>query len=192
MRMSPGDKSADNALMVSPTTAAGTMSQMARGGASLATSSLRVPAPHGTLLHEPLDGFRLRIVDHAGVACLHQTPRHTGSHTPQADHAELHRLTSEMPGNTQTRPAAARMSIASRFCTGSGGIQRITRVPGRRHPPPARVSMDLKLPVPAHDGRMRDRPALSTWRSGSARTDGLSCTHPTTASCYPGTGSRSS
>ena len=76
--------------MVASTTAAGTISQMARGFCSLATKSSSEAGAGGAFAGKLLHGVRAAIVDDAFVAILLQAPHHVGAHSAQTDHAELH------------------------------------------------------------------------------------------------------
>ena len=76
--------------MVLSTTAAGTISQTARGFSSFFTRSASEEAPDRFLLGQLLDRFGRPVEDHALMASLEQPPHHVGAHPAESDHSELH------------------------------------------------------------------------------------------------------
>ena len=46
----------------------------------------------GAFSYEGIHGLRRSIVHHAGVSTPHEAPHHVGTHAPETDHAELHRV----------------------------------------------------------------------------------------------------
>ena len=76
--------------MVLSTTAAGTISQTARGLSSFFTKSASEGGPRRFLLDQFLDRVGRPVEDHAVMASLEKPPHHVGAHPAQADHSELH------------------------------------------------------------------------------------------------------
>ena len=76
--------------MVLSTTAAGTISQTARGFASFFTKSASDDAPTAFSFASSCDRLRRHVEDHALVAAPDQPPHHVRAHPAQADHSELH------------------------------------------------------------------------------------------------------
>ncbi len=91
MTMSPGASCATSRASSSSTSAAGTIIQIARGGAIFATSSCSEAAPIAPSPCEQRDGGGLNVVDDAVVALLQQAPHHARPHSSETDHSELHR-----------------------------------------------------------------------------------------------------
>ena len=78
--------------MVSSTTAAGTISQTARGLASFLTKSASEDAPTAFSLASSCHGLRRHVEDDAFVAALDEPAHHVRTHPAEADHSQLHRL----------------------------------------------------------------------------------------------------
>ena len=76
--------------MVLSTTAAGTISQTARGLSSFFTRSASDEAPTAFSLGQLLDRLRRPVEDHALMAALEKPPHHVGAHPAQSDHSQLH------------------------------------------------------------------------------------------------------
>ena len=76
--------------MVLSTTAAGTISQTARGFASFFTKSASDEAPTAFSLASSSTAFGDTVEDHALVAALDEPPHHVRAHRPEPDHSELH------------------------------------------------------------------------------------------------------
>ena len=76
--------------MVLSTTAAGTISQTARGFSSFFTKSASDEAPTAFSSHQLLDRLRRHVEDHALMAACEQPPHHVGAHAAKSDHSELH------------------------------------------------------------------------------------------------------
>ena len=72
------------------TTAAGTMSQMARGFGKLLDEVGKRGRAGGFLLGEFFDGLGEHVEDDAFVATSDQAAHHVGAHPAEADHSELH------------------------------------------------------------------------------------------------------
>ena len=84
-RLQQGQQSA----MVLSTTAAGTISQTARGCSSFLTKSASEAAPAAFSLTNS-SRFRRAVKDDAFMAALQQPAHHVGAHPSQTDHPELH------------------------------------------------------------------------------------------------------
>ena len=78
--------------MVLSTTAAGTISQTARGLASFLTKSASEAAPTAFSFDQLRHRLRRHVEDHAFVAALQQAAHHVRAHPAEADHSELHVL----------------------------------------------------------------------------------------------------
>ena len=76
--------------MVLSTTAAGTISQIARGFASFFTKSASEEAPTAFSLAKSLTACGDAVKNDALMSVLDQAAHHVGAHPAQADHAELH------------------------------------------------------------------------------------------------------
>ena len=91
--MSPFSSSGTGRRCVWSTTAAGTISQTARGFSSFFTRSASDEAPDRLLLGQVLHHLRRPVEDHALMTTRDQPPHHVRAHAPQSDHSELHSLT---------------------------------------------------------------------------------------------------
>ena len=76
--------------MVLSTTAAGTISQTARGFSNFLTRSASEEDPVARLLGHLIDRVGRHVEDDAIVAALQEAPHHIGAHPAEADHSELH------------------------------------------------------------------------------------------------------
>ena len=76
--------------MVLSTTAAGTISQTARGFVELLHEVRERGGADRLLLDQLLHRFRRPVEDHALMASLEQPPHHVGAHSAESDHSELH------------------------------------------------------------------------------------------------------
>ena len=93
MSVSPGDSSGSNAAIVDATYAAGTISQMCRGGSQRVDHLLRCSCPTSALGLHRRDGGVVDVVGDALVAARVQATNHVGAHAPQTDHGDLHART---------------------------------------------------------------------------------------------------
>ena len=76
--------------MVSPTYAAGTISQMCRGGVSASTTSCGVPRATSAVGLGCLHRGGVEVVGNAVVTRPLQSANHVGAHAPETDHRDLH------------------------------------------------------------------------------------------------------
>ena len=76
--------------MLASTTAAGTISQIARGLASCLTKSASDADPLRAVCGQLRDRLAVAIVDDAGVAVALQPAHHVRAHPAKTDHSELH------------------------------------------------------------------------------------------------------
>ena len=76
--------------MVLSTTAAGTISQTARGVSSFFTRSASEVAPVAFSSTNCCDRVGRAVVDHAVMAPLEKPAHHVGAHPAESDHSDLH------------------------------------------------------------------------------------------------------
>ena len=87
-------RSGASAAMVSSTTAAGTMSQTARGGDSFPHQLRERAGADGAGADQRLHLLRMPIEGDDLVTRRDQALRHVGAHSTESDHSEFHRCTS--------------------------------------------------------------------------------------------------
>ena len=76
--------------MVLSTTAAGTISQTARGFLSFLASSASEALPSRLFLDQLLDRLGRHVEDHALVSVREEPADHVGAHPAQSHHSKLH------------------------------------------------------------------------------------------------------
>ncbi len=91
MTMSPASRCGSRSAIAASTTAAGTISQIARGVVERGHERAdRDAAPVAPSPASACTASRGTIEDDALVAAAHEAPHHVGAHAPETDHAELH------------------------------------------------------------------------------------------------------
>ena len=111
--------------MVVSTTAAGTISQTARGFSSFFTRSASEEAPTAFSLANSFTACRRPVEDHALMAALEQPPHHVRAHPAKSDHSELHKsllvLNSVLDSLMDRGLSKPQAIITPASCSDSGG-----------------------------------------------------------------------
>ena len=88
--MSPFSSRPASCSIVASTTAAGTISQTARGRLELGDEFVEARRADGPLLDQRSRRRGMDVVDDAFLAVAQQPPHHVRAHPTQTDHPELH------------------------------------------------------------------------------------------------------
>ena len=120
--------------MLASTTAAGTISQMARGLLSFSTNSASDAAPCAPSDASSATALGVAIVDDAGVPIAKETAHHVRAHPAETDHSELHHELLVRPARPHhdviSLASGSAGSARSSSCRDSAEARRRRRAPG--------------------------------------------------------------